>query len=169
ETARRIRLALDLSGLEVLAIEHRIKNVGAIVRKMREKDIRFEMVQDVYAFRIIVLDESSCYAALGALHGAFRPSLLRFKDYIRHPKPNGYQSIHTTVNDDSDAPFELQIRTSDMHERSLSGRAAHWKYKSSPLTGADALALHLGVDIQPPVSLSSGLLPADEPAQPKTR
>jgi (p)ppGpp synthase/HD superfamily hydrolase len=131
-TRARIAGALEAAGTKALSIEHRIKNPGGVLRKMRSKLLPFEMVQDVYAFRVIVDDEPACYAALGALHAEFRPSLLRFKDYVRDPKPNGYQSLHTTVTDETGAPFELQVRTAGMHARSLAGEAAHWTYKIGP-------------------------------------
>jgi HAMP domain-containing protein len=131
--AQWIRLAQVVSekGVEVLAIEHRIKHAAGIWRKMESKDLPLELVQDVFAFRIIVPDITSCYVALQALHERMSPKFLRFKDYIASPKPNGYQSIHTCLYDEYGSIFEVQIRTPDMHRNAESGQAAHWLHELS--------------------------------------
>ena len=106
----------------------RIKHYYSIYLKMQRKGISIEEVLDLLAIRILVKDEIGCYKALGIIHLNFKPLPMRFKDYIAIPKENGYQTIHTTVFDDTSI-FEVQIRTYDMHKRADYGVAAHWKYK----------------------------------------
>ena len=106
----------------------RIKHYYSIYLKMQRKGISIEEVLDLLAIRILVKDSLDCYKALGIIHLNFKPLIMRFKDYIAIPKDNGYQTIHTTVFDDSSI-FEVQIRTYDMHKTAEYGIAAHWKYK----------------------------------------
>ncbi len=107
----------------------REKHLYGIYRKMRDKHLSFSQVLDIYGFRIIVADVPTCYLALGALHGLFKPLPGKFKDYIAIPKANGYQSLHTTLIGPYGMPVELQIRTRDMHHVAESGVASHWLYK----------------------------------------
>lgn len=110
-------------------IDARIKSVHGIYRKMYMANKEFNEIYDVYAIRIIVDTVSECYNCLGMMHDMFRPLPGRFKDYISTPKPNKYQSLHTTVIDNEGIPFEVQIRTKEMHHTAEYGIAAHWKYK----------------------------------------
>lgn len=130
EQVRAIEQAVAGSGVQVLELHHRVKHVAGVWRKMQEKDLELEEISDLFAFRVIVEEESECYAALGALHRVFRPEPFRFKDYIERPKRNGYRSIHTSVRDPDGTVFEIQIRTRDMHRQAEVGAAAHWIYKA---------------------------------------
>ena len=110
-------------------IEGRIKSVHGIYRKMYMQGKSFEEIYDIYAVRLIVNTVSDCYNCLGVIHDMYKPITGRFKDYISTPKPNMYQSLHTTVIGNEGIPFEVQIRTVEMHKTAEYGIAAHWKYK----------------------------------------
>ena len=111
-------------------LEGRIKSVYSIYKKMYNQNKSFDQIYDFYALRIIVDTELECYTALGLIHEMFNSIPGRFKDYISTPKPNMYRSLHTTVIGRDGIPFEVQIRTWDMHHVAEYGIAAHWKYKS---------------------------------------
>ena len=112
-----------------VTITSRVKSVQGNFRKVYIKGKNFEEIYDIYAIRIIVDSMIDCYNALGIVHDMFTPLPGRFKDYISTPKPNMYQSLHTTVLSKKGIPFEIQIRTWDMHRTAEYGIAAHWKYK----------------------------------------
>ncbi len=119
-------------------IEGRVKSLYGIYRKVYMAGRAFEEVYDIYAVRVIVDTVIECYNILGIIHDMFQPIPNRFKDYISTPKPNMYQSLHTTVIDKEGIPFEIQIRTWDMHYTAEYGIAAHWKYKAG-IQGKDKL------------------------------
>ncbi len=121
------RLANDFD--PVPTIEGRVKSAYGIYKKVYEQGRSFEEIYDKYAVRVIVNDVTECYFVLGIIHDMFQPIPNRFKDYISTPKPNMYQSLHTTVVGREGIPFEVQIRTWDMHHTAEFGIAAHWKYK----------------------------------------
>ena len=112
-----------------ITIEGRVKSIHGIYRKMYMQGKSFDEIYDIYAVRIITDTVVNCYNILGVIHDMFRPIPGRFKDYISTPKPNLYQSLHTTVIGREGIPFEVQIRTMEMHRTAEYGIAAHWKYK----------------------------------------
>ena len=125
---KRIQDRLDEEGIRC-TIYGRVKHIYSIYRKMYTQNKTMDEIFDLYAFRVIVDDMPECYNVLGVIHDLFNPVLGRFKDYISTPKPNGYQSLHTTVIGREGIPFEVQIRTWEMHHTAEYGIAAHWKYK----------------------------------------
>ncbi len=122
------RLKKDMPNVK-LSFQGRVKSIHGIYRKMYLQGRDFDEIYDVYAIRIITDSVADCYNILGIMHDMFRPIPNRFKDYISTPKPNMYQSLHTTVIGREEIPFEIQIRTFDMHHTAEFGIAAHWKYK----------------------------------------
>jgi len=111
-------------------ISSRQKHVYSIYKKMRDKQLSFSEVMDIYGFRIVVESVDMCYRVLGAFHTLYKPMHQRFKDYIAIPKSNGYQSLHTTLFTSYGVPLEIQIRTESMDQLAEHGIAAHWLYKS---------------------------------------
>ena len=131
---RRTQIEID-DRLDQMGIQHivygRIKHPYSIYRKMFNQNKSLNEIFDLFAFRVIVENVGDCYNVLGVIHDIYKPILGRFKDYIGTPKPNGYQSLHTTVMGNDGIPFEVQIRTREMHEIAEYGVAAHWKYKQN--------------------------------------
>ncbi len=126
---KEARITADVSG--------RPKHIYSIWNKMRHKELEFNKLYDLRALRVIVADERTCYAVLALAHSLWTPIPEEFDDYISRPKPNGYRSLHTVVEDSDGKPFEIQIRTEDMHRFAEYGMAAHWRYKESgPKGGA---------------------------------
>ena len=124
-----IELRLKESGIEGATIKRRVKSIYGIYRKTIMQNKSFDEIYDIYAVRIILDTLAECYSTLGLIHDMYHPLPNRFKDYISTPKPNGYQSLHTTVIGHEGIPFEVQIRTRKMDEQAEYGVAAHWKYK----------------------------------------
>ncbi|HAT40930.1 MAG TPA: guanosine-3',5'-bis(diphosphate) 3'-diphosphatase [Rheinheimera sp.] len=112
-------------------VSGREKHLYSIYRKMKSKELMFNDVMDIYAFRVIVDSVDSCYRVLGVVHNLYKPIEIRFKDYIAIPKQNGYQSLHTSLVGPHGIPVEIQMRTREMDEMADNGIAAHWKYKKA--------------------------------------
>ena len=131
-----IKGKLDSAGLRA-DVFGREKSLYSIFCKMKDKRLSFSQVLDIYGFRVVVDNVPTCYLALGALHGLYKPVPGKFKDYIAIPKANGYQSLHTTLIGPYGTPVEVQIRTQEMHHVAQEGVAAHWLYKDIEESGAD--------------------------------
>src|ERR1700704_1483356 len=129
ELKKTIAAKLAEAEVPVIEIEGRIKRLWSISQKLKRQKIEIEQVYDFIALRIITGDVKDCYAALGIIHQTWSPVPGRIKDFIAMPRPNGYQSLHTSVISEHGMPFEVQIRTIEMHRRAEEGIAAHWKYK----------------------------------------
>jgi guanosine-3',5'-bis(diphosphate) 3'-pyrophosphohydrolase len=119
------------------AVESRIKRLYSIHKKLLRQRISVDQVYDIYAMRVITQSVQDCYAVLGIVHNVWRPVPGRIKDFIAMPRPNFYQSLHTSVITDEGTPFEIQIRTEEMHKMAEEGIAAHWKYKDGPVSAQD--------------------------------
>lgn len=141
ELVERVQTEIE-SRLQEHGIEARVmgreKHLYSIYQKMLHKELRFEQVMDIYAFRVIVDEVDTCYRVLGALHNLYKPIETRFKDYIAIPKSNGYQSLHTSLKGPHGIPVEIQIRTEEMNLMADRGVAAHWLYKTDEATGTTA-------------------------------
>lgn len=124
---RTLRTELAKQGFNDVVIDYRLKYLYSLFRKLRQKDMDIDQIHDISALRIIVPDLPDCYRALGVVHSVYRPVPGRLKDYIAHPKPNGYQSIHTAIFS-GDSMVEVQIRSQLMHEEAEYGIASHIKY-----------------------------------------
>jgi GTP pyrophosphokinase len=118
-------------------VESRIKRVFSIHKKLQRQRISVDQVYDLCAMRVITRSLPDCYAVLGIIHNLWRPVPGRIKDFIAMPRPNFYQSLHTSVITEDGTPFEIQIRTDDMHKMAEEGIAAHWKYKDGPVSAQD--------------------------------
>ena len=127
---KELQDALDEAGVEA-HIYGRAKHFFSIYKKMVNQNKTLDQIYDLFAIRIVVHDVKDCYAALGIIHEMYKPIPGRFKDYIAMPKPNMYQSLHTTLMGKNGKPFEIQIRTEEMHKTAEYGIAAHWKYKDA--------------------------------------
>ena len=118
-------------------VESRIKRLFSIHKKLQKQRISVDQVYDLCAMRVITRSLQDCYAVLGIIHNLWRPVPGRIKDFIAMPRPNFYQSLHTSVITDDGTPFEIQIRTEEMHKMAEEGIAAHWKYKDGPVSAQD--------------------------------
>src|SRR5438270_887354 len=118
-------------------VESRIKRLFSIHKKLQRQRITVEQVYDLCAMRVITPSVQDCYAVLGIIHNLWRPVPGRIKDFIAMPRPNFYQSLHTSVITEDGTPFEIQIRTEEMHKMAEEGIAAHWKYKDGPVSAQD--------------------------------
>jgi len=132
----QLRASLEEAQIEVVAIDGRIKRLYSIHQKLQRQKITLEQVYDFVALRVITRTVKDCYGVLGIIHQIWSPVAGRFKDFIAVPRPNGYQALHTSVVGERGLPFEVQIRTEDMHHVAEEGIAAHWKYKEGRV-GAD--------------------------------
>ena len=128
---------LDASGIPIVEIEGRLKRLFSIWQKLKRQQISLDEVYDIVALRVITPSVRDCYAALGIIHQTWAPVPGRFKDFVAMPRPNAYQSLHTSVISDRGFPIEVQIRSERMHQVAEDGIAAHWKYKEGRV-GANA-------------------------------
>ncbi len=135
--AELARVCAD-GGVEVIEVTGREKSPYSIWEKMQRRNVQFEQLSDIMAFRVVVPTREACYAALGSVHAAYQVIAGRFKDYISTPKPNGYQSLHTgvTLRQPRNQKIEVQIRTREMHDVAENGVASHWLYKGPAEPGA---------------------------------
>jgi len=129
ELRKRLKAKLDEAQIPVVEIEGRIKRLWSIHLKLQRQNVPLDRVYDFLALRVITRSVKDCYAVLGIIHQMWSPVPGRFKDFIAMSRPNGYQSLHTSVVGERGLPFEVQIRTEDMHRIAEEGIAAHWKYK----------------------------------------
>jgi GTP pyrophosphokinase len=132
-----IRDSLREAKINVVRVDSRIKRMYSIYQKVVKQKITPDQMYDLLALRVITCSVNDCYAVLGIIHNAWRPVPGRIKDFIAMPRPNLYQSLHTTVIAEDGHPFEVQIRTEEMHKLAEEGIAAHWKYKDGPISARD--------------------------------
>jgi GTP pyrophosphokinase len=142
EVSRVLQNELEENGVKGI-VTGRPKHFFSIYQKMEQQNLGFDEIYDITAFRIIVPTLMDCYSGLGVIHAAWRPIPGRFKDYIAMPKPNGYQSLHTTVIGPRGQRVEIQIRTTEMHEIAEQGIAAHWRYKEGASKTEERKAFNL--------------------------
>ena len=133
---KELREKLKEAGITA-QVESRIKRLSSIHKKLIRQRITVDQVYDMFAMRVITHSVQDCYAVLGIIHNVWRPVPGRIKDFIAMPRPNFYQSLHTSVITENGTPFEVQIRTEDMHKLAEEGIAAHWKYKDGPVSAKD--------------------------------
>jgi len=133
ELKKQMRAKLEAEGIEVIALEGRVKRLYSIAQKMRRKKVTLDQIYDLMALRVIVSSPRDCYGALGVVHQNWTPIPGRFRDWIGTPRENLYQSLHTSVMSDDGHSFEVQIRTEEMHRIAEEGIAAHWKYKEGKI------------------------------------
>lgn len=138
ELVEEVKAQVISAGIDA-EVDGRVKHFFSIYRKMVNQDKTIDQIYDLFAIRIMVDTVKDCYAALGVIHEMYKPIPGRFKDYIAMPKPNMYQSLHTTLIGKNGTPFEIQIRTYDMHRVAEYGIAAHWKYKEISNGGTPAM------------------------------
>jgi GTP pyrophosphokinase len=136
KTQKIIADKLKEAGIQA-RVESRIKRLFSIHKKLQKQRISVDQVYDLCAMRVITRSLQDCYAVLGIIHNLWRPVPGRIKDFIAMPRPNFYQSLHTSVITEDGTPFEIQIRTEDMHKMAEEGIAAHWKYKDGPVSAQD--------------------------------
>jgi GTP pyrophosphokinase len=129
ELTRVLRGKLDETQVPIIQLDGRIKRLYSIHQKLKRQNINLERVYDFVALRLITDSVQNCYAVLGIIHQTWSPMPGRIKDFIAMPRPNGYQALHSSVVSEQGFPFEVQIRSEDMHRRAEEGIAAHWKYK----------------------------------------
>jgi GTP pyrophosphokinase len=129
ELRKTLVAKLEDAQVPIVHIDGRIKRLYSIAQKLKKQKIELEQVYDFVALRVVTKSVRDCYAALGIIHNTWSPVPGRIKDFIAMPRPNGYQSLHTSVISERGTPFEVQIRTEEMHEQAEEGIAAHWKYK----------------------------------------
>src|SRR5437588_4399341 len=136
KTHKLISDKLKEAGIQA-RVESRIKRLFSIHKKLQKQRISVDQVYDLCAMRVITRSLQDCYAVLGIIHNLWRPVPGRIKDFIAMPRPNFYQSLHTSVITEDGTPFEIQIRTEEMHKMAEEGIAAHWKYKDGPVSAQD--------------------------------
>ncbi len=129
KVANNLDEELKILEVNIERVDHRVKHLYSLWQKLKKYDYDINKIHDIIALRIIVPNISDCYQALGVVHGLYKPKPSRFKDYIAVPKPNGYQSLHTTIFTGNGESVEVQIRTKDMHEEAEYGIASHLNYK----------------------------------------
>jgi len=137
ELVRTVEAKIREAEIPIVAIDGRIKRLYSINEKLKRQKIELEQVYDFLAVRIITKTVKDCYASLGIIHHAWPPVPGRIKDFIAMPRPNGYQSLHTSVISALGIPFEVQIRTEEMHRQAEEGIASHWKYKEGRVGAAN--------------------------------
>jgi GTP pyrophosphokinase len=134
---RQLEAKLQEAQIPVVSIDGRIKRLWSIHQKLQRQQVQLDQIYDFIALRVITSSPKDCYAVLGIIHQMWAPVPGRFKDFVAMPRPNGYQALHTSVMSELGMPFEIQIRTDDMHRVAEEGIAAHWKYKEGRVGAAN--------------------------------